>query len=214
MPDTPAITFPDDRVTDGRIPEECPCGWDRHLPELSEQSHVQRHFQWAHGPVVPAALEPLFWTVAAVPAGAPAPWTRLAHQAARLAQRDGRYDFPSFPAPGTGATGGFATTRALLYRHGRRIRGYLALTTAPAPAQLAPSGQITTLPDSEVTERTCVELIWTAFHWRRQGIAADLIRTAARHAGTTPAEIAWRTPLTSAGQALATSAAPGPVWLA
>lgn len=213
MPDTPAIAFPDDRVTDGRIPEECPCGWDRHLTELSEQRHVQRHFQWAHGPVVPAGIEPS-WTIAAVPAGAAAPWARLAHHAARLAQRDGRCDFPSFPAPGTGAADGFATIRALLYRHGRRIRGYLAITASPAPAQLDPSGKITRIPDSQVTERTCVELIWTAFHWRRQGIAADLIRAAARHAGTTPAEIAWRTPFTSAGQALATSTAPGRIWLA
>jgi GNAT superfamily N-acetyltransferase len=59
-------------------------------------------------------------------------------------------------------------------------------------------------------------LVFTAFHWRRHGIAKALLDAAAEHTGAGLGGMSWTTPFTEAGTALARSCAgpDGAVWIA
>ncbi len=56
-------------------------------------------------------------------------------------------------------------------------------------------------------------MIFTSAVWRRRGIAAELVNAIAHDAGIAVSEVAWSTPFSTAGQALAMRIAPAGVWL-
>jgi hypothetical protein len=76
--------------------EDCPCGWGR---SSTPRQHADRHLEWARGVHVPDAVYPALAghgpEIAVVRLTGSAAWRRVAYQLARLAQRDGGYDFPS-----------------------------------------------------------------------------------------------------------------------
>jgi GNAT superfamily N-acetyltransferase len=201
-----------------RPPEECPCG----SVGTDRRTHTTRHMQWAVGVPVPATLDAA-WpddTIAIVTTSDPIGWRRLTYELAQVARRAGRYDFASFPAPiGRGGPDP-KQTRAFLFRHhdpsrGNAAAGYLVVSDEPTAGRYNPA----TRDSNEAGQgqvRPTVGLVFVAYHLRRGGIGSALIRAAAEHAGVAPSELAWWTPFTDAGAALAQSF-PGPdggVWVA
>lgn len=68
----------------------------------------------------------------------------------------------------------------------------------------------------EPVRRTNVALAWVAFHWRRVGIGAVLVRHLAEWAGVAIDELAWEPGFSREGAALACRFAgpDGGVWIA
>jgi GNAT superfamily N-acetyltransferase len=199
-------------------PPECPCG----SVGTDRRTHAKRHMQWATGAPVPASLDAA-WppdSIAVVTTTGPAAWRRLAYELAQVARRAGGYDFASFPPPiGRGGPDP-QHTRAFLYRHHDRSRGndavgYLALSDEPTIGRYNPVTQESS-DAGQGQVRPTVGLIFVAYHLRRSGIGSALICAAAEHAAVTPSELAWWTPFTDAGAALAQSVAgpDGAVWIA
>jgi hypothetical protein len=200
--------------TDDDLLRRCPCGW-RENRASSRQRHANAHLAWAMGAPIPASLPWPAGSVAVVHTTSPIAQRRVAYQLARSAQRAGGYDFASFPAPIGRGYLDEEHTRALLYRVGEAAVGYVALADMPTfnrwdfvPRELPPGA------DRQI--RPAVMLAWTAFHWRRRGIAGALVRAAAEHAGVATDGLSWATPFTDDGRALARSFAgpDGGVWLA
>ena len=189
-----------------KLDRRCPCGWqgDRDL-------HDRQHVRWSVGIPIPSRLtfvEP----VAVVEATAPKMWRSLAYDCARLAQRDGHYDFPSFTHPDSDAEPGDNNLRAYLLATTSRVIGYLSVADSPQNAPWDFKYE-TQLSYNDSTTRPQVGLIFMAKEWRRKGLGAALVRAMAADAGTSVADISWQLPFTNAGQALARSLSPDRVWV-
>jgi len=186
----------------GEVPRDCPCGWGGRY--ASEPRHATQHLAWATGAPIPT---PLSWpehTIAVVRTTAPAAWRRLAYQLARLAQREGRYDFATFPYLSGRGEDDKEHTRALLYQADGRVVGYLAVGDLPTHGRWDFKARDVS-PGEDRSVRPTVYLVFTALHWRRLGIAGQLVNAAAAHAGVPVTELAWSTPFSEGGKALARS---------
>jgi hypothetical protein len=152
--------------------------------------------------------------VAVVRLTSPIAWRRVAYNLARLAQRAEGYDFPSFPPPAGRARDDQEHTRAFLYCEGPTAVGYLVAADQPTGARWDfTQEEVPPGPDHQV--RPTVGLAFTCFHWRRQGIASALVRAVAQHANVPTSGLAWDTPFTEEGEALARTFAgdDGRVWI-
>lgn len=198
---------------------ECPCGWrDRYAPRAR---HASRHLAWAAGVAVPASLSwPKEQAIAVVRSTSPAAWRRIAHDLARLGQRENHYDFPSWELPRGRGQEDEHNTRAfchqgLNYGENATAVGYLAVADLPTYGRCDfVQPQVPRGPDNRL--RPAVTMAWTAFHWRRRGISRALVEAAAQHAGVGVGDLAWCLPFTEAGMELARSCAgpDGQVWVA
>jgi GNAT superfamily N-acetyltransferase len=154
-------------------------------------------------------------TITVIATTGPIAWRRLAYELAQVARRAGRYDFASFPAPIGRGRPDPQHTRALLYCHGDVVAGYLVLVDASTAGRYHLTGRQHT-DTGRGQLRPTVGLVFVAYHLRRGGIGRALLRAAAEHAAVAPTGLAWWTPFTDAGAALARSAAgpDGGVWIA
>jgi len=175
--------------------------------------------RWAIGVPIPAALQTAWPSaaIAVVTTVSSIAWRRLAYELAQAARREGRYDTASFPVPlGRGRSDQDSVrTRALLYRHQDVTAGYLVLLDEPTAGRY----NLRTRQSTDAgrgTIRPTVGLVFVACHLRRAGIGRALVQAAAEQAHVTPAELAWWSPFTEDGAALARSVAgsEASVWVA
>lgn len=190
--------------------DRCPCGSARAL-ETDDSRHVQRHMRWATGVPVPRTLTWHGENIAVVTATSPVRWRELAHKCALLPKRENGYDFASFSV-GDG-TPSEDNLRAYLYRLEGRVVGFVsAIDTDVAQWRSFEPPKVRPQP-TDGRLRPVVNVIFTAHVWRRQGIAKELVEAIAADAELPVSEIAWNTPLSTAGSALARSTATDGAWL-
>lgn len=197
--------------------EPCPCGYPGAVTDDDDPGHARGHLQWSTGVLIPSTLKwaggSLNGGIAAVTATSPLQWRKLAYACALLPKRENHYDFASF-ALGDGEPAE-NNPRAYLYRAGRRVVGFVSVFDAtharwyPLPIETSKAVAQTTAGDV----RPVVNVIFTATIWRRRGVAAELAVAISAEAGIPEAGVAWSTPLSPAGQALATRTAPAGLWL-
>lgn len=196
----------------------CPCGWRDQF--ASRAKHAHEHLSWAMGVPVPASLDwPKGEAVAVIHGTSPLAWRRLAGHCAHIAQRDGGYDFSTFPASYGRGFDDEAHSRAYCYRvdqrQGAAVVGYLAVGDLPTAGRYGIGREHEVIRDDGLVRPT-VMLVFAAYHWRQLGIGRALVEAAAQHAKTAVADLAWMTPFTDTGRALARSCADpdGWVWVA
>jgi hypothetical protein len=173
--------------------------------------------QWSTGVLIPRTLTwpggSMGGDIAAVTATSPIGWRKLAYACALLPKRENHYDFASFDI-GDGEPVE-NNLRAYLYRAGRRVVGFVSVLDVSHarwyPPPIETSKAVAQPTDGQ--SRPVVNVIFTAAAWRRRGIAAELVNAIATDAGIPVTEVAWSTPFSTAGQALATRIAPAGVWL-
>jgi GNAT superfamily N-acetyltransferase len=197
--------------TNSARPPACPCG----SSTADRRAHTARHMRWAEGQPIPVPLAsswPL-GTLAVVTTASPARWRWLAYETAEVARRAGGYDAASFPAPSGQRRPDAENTRALLYRHGDAVAGYLVLVDAQTAGRYdLATGQSTDAGAGEV--RPTVGLVFVAYHLRRAGIGRALVQAAAERAHVAPSGLAWWSPFTDDGAALARAVGGQGVWVA
>lgn len=198
--------------------ERCPCGYPGAETDDNNPGHLQGHMQWSTGVPIPRNLTweggSLGGNIAVVTATSPIGWRKLAYSCALLPRRESHYDFASF-AVGNGEPAE-DNARAYLYRAGRRVVGFVSVFDT-AHARWYPRPIETSKFEPQRTDgqlRPAVNVIFTAGIWRRRGVAQELVGVIATDAAIPESDIAWSTPFSAAGQALATSTAPAGVWLA
>jgi hypothetical protein len=154
--------------------------------------------------------------IADVTSADPASFQRLAYQAARLAQREQGWDFPSFPEPSRHRRD--TDRHALLYCVSGHLLGFLSTTPGGVFTSAYWSGRREDLAvvRGEPVHRPDVGVIWVAHEWRRSGVASALVRHLAETAGVPPESVAWGAPLTGDGWALSRRFAneDGGLWVA
>jgi len=184
----------------------CPCGWGG-----DDKRHDRQHVRWSAGIPIPSRLI-FVRPIAVIDVMAPMAWRKLAYECARIAQRDGRYDFSSFPSPSEEPEPSNVNLRAVLLATWSRVIGYLSVVDSIRNASwdFNPSS---TLSYGDDTLRPQVNLIFVAKEWRRRGVATALVRAMAADAKTEVAEISWSQPFSTAGQALAKSLSKNRVWV-
>jgi GNAT superfamily N-acetyltransferase len=205
--DRPALAGSTVRYLDtAALDRECPCGW-----EYDSVRHDQQHVHWSVGIPIPSRLT-FRRPVAVVDTMAPKAWRSLAYKCARLAQRDGHYDFASFTHPSEDPEPHEEDLRAYLLATPTRVVGYLSVTdtTRNAIWNFEPKAP---LAFTDTVSRPQVGLIFVAREWRRSGVAAALVHAMAADAGMTVCDIAWDPPFTTAGKALARSLSPERIWI-
>ncbi|MFG2831160.1 GNAT family N-acetyltransferase [Streptomyces sp. NPDC048434] len=189
---------------------ECPCGM--RLRDTGDDDNVHRvhHADWVLGVRVPKGLD--WWgDLAIVTTQSPISWRKLAHQVARMPQREDNYDFPSWSHLGEPE----ATTenyRAYLLKADERIIGYVAAHDTNEHRRWdliddSPYG------DEGVTLRPRIILIWVADAYRHRGIGATLVRALATDFGCRVADVSWSTPVSAAGRRLARRLSPDGIWV-
>ena len=67
-------------------------------------------------------------------------------------------------------------------------------------------------PQSSISERPVISVIFTADLWRRRGVGRTLVEAVAADAGIDVTELAWSGPLSIGGRALAKSISPLGIW--
>jgi hypothetical protein len=194
--------------------EPCTCGYPGAVSDDDNPGHARGHLQWSTGVLIPGTLDWLGGGIAAVTATSPVRWRKLAYACALLPKRENHYDFTSFVlGDGEAAEG---NPRAYLYRVGRRIVGFISVfdTTHARwyPKPIETSEAVAQPADGHL--RPVVNVVFTAAIWRRRGVAAELVTAVAADAGISVGGLAWNTPFSPAGQALATRTAPAGLWLA
>jgi hypothetical protein len=197
--------------------EACPCGYPGAVTDDDDPRHVQGHMQWSTGVLLPRNLDwpggSLGGNIAVVTATSPIGWRKLAYACALLPRRENHYDFASF-AVGDGDPAE-DNLRAYLYRAGRRVVGFVSVfdTTHARwyPQPIETSEAVAQPIDGQ--PRPVVNVIFTAAIWRRRGIAAELVTAIAADAGISVTDVAWHTPFSNAGQALADRLTPAGVWI-
>jgi hypothetical protein len=186
--------------------DSCPCGWHN-----ESSQHERQHVAWSVGILIPARTE-FVTPIAVVDTMAPKAWRSLAYACARIAQRDGRYDFASFESPQEVPRPHEKDLRVYLLATKIRVIGYLSVTTSTLNASwdFQPG---TSLIANDSEPRAQIGLIFVAKEWRRHAVAATLVRALAADTGVGVQDLAWALPFTAAGEALARSLSPGKVWI-
>jgi GNAT superfamily N-acetyltransferase len=189
----------------------CPCGWglweEGYAP--NRQRHAAWHLDWATGVRVPDRV------ILSPPTGRP--WgdvrairgddrgqanRRLAYRMARLFQREGGYDFPAV----SDARVADRPQTVYVRETGERLIA-AAFVFAAERWSLWSGGDDYGHPEPGNAPE--IGAIWVAFHYRRQGVASDLVREVAAAEGVAVADLCWFGPLTDEGKALAFSLSGG-----
>lgn len=197
-------------------PDRCMCGFPGATTDDDGPEHMKAHIQWSTGVRIPRGMRWHAGRVAVVTATSPISWRKLAYACALLPKRENHYDFASFAiGDGEPADG---DTRAYLYRSGDRVIGFASvLDSVHAQRYRGLSGgewEPIEHP-GRGSQRPVVVLVFAAHMWRGNRVGKALIEAVAAHAGVDVAEVAWRTPFSKAGTALALSINPGgEVWVA
>lgn len=190
--------------------DRCPCGSAKAL-DTDDSRHAERHIRWATGVPVPRTLNWDRENIAVVTPTSPVRWRELAYKCALLPKRENGYDFASF-AVGDG-TPSEDNLRAYLYRLEGRVVGFVSVfDTDVAQWRAFEPSKVRSQP-TDGRLRPVVNVIFTAHIWRRQGIAKELVEAIAADAELPVSEIAWNTPLSTAGSALAKSTSTDGAWL-
>ncbi|WP_158933530.1 GNAT family N-acetyltransferase [Streptomyces sp. NRRL S-1868] len=189
---------------------DCPCGMKLHEPWEDDRTHTDHHTAWALGFRVPKNL---MWLedLAVVTSQSPIAWRKLAHQIARIPQRENRYDFNSWAHLGESE----ATpdnVRAYLLKANERVIGFLNAhdTEQHRGWDLADKSQY---GDEDDTLRPRIGLVWVADVYRRQGVGAMLVRALADDFGCQVRDVSWSTPISDAGLRLARRLSPEGIWI-
>ncbi|MFJ3419582.1 GNAT family N-acetyltransferase [Streptomyces sp. NPDC086082] len=189
---------------------ECPCGM--RLEDVGDGDHVHRmhHANWALGVRVPKSLD--WWgDLVVVTTQSPISWRKLAYQVARIPQKEGNYDFPSWSHMGEPEVSS-DSYRAYLLKTDERIVGYVAAhdTSEHRRWDLA-DGSEYGVEDSTLRPR--IILIWVADAYRHRGIGATLVQALATDFGCRVADASWSTPVSAAGRRLAGRLSPDGIWV-
>ncbi|MFF0204795.1 GNAT family N-acetyltransferase [Streptomyces sp. NPDC005017] len=189
---------------------ECPCGMRLRDTEDDDNVHRVHHAAWALGVRVPRGLD---WMgdLAIVTTQSPISWRKLAHQVARMPQREGNYDFPSW----SHLEEPEATTdnyRAFLLKVDERIVGYVAAHDASEHRRWDLDDR-SQYGDEDATLRPRIILIWVADAYRHRGIGATLVQALAADFGCKVADVSWSTPVSAAGRRLARRLSPDGIWV-
>ncbi|MFI9149754.1 GNAT family N-acetyltransferase [Streptomyces sp. NPDC053367] len=188
---------------------ECPCGM--RLQDVGDDSvHRVHHASWALGVRVPKGLS--WWgDLAVVTTQSPISWRKLVYQVARMPQKEGNYDFPSWSHMGEPE----ATSdsyRAYLLKADERIVGYVAAhdTNEHRHWDLVDGSKYGV---EDATLRPRIILIWVADAYRHRGIGATLVKALATDFGCKAADVSWSAPVSAAGRRLARRLSPGGIWV-
>ncbi|GGW79403.1 GNAT family N-acetyltransferase [Streptomyces galilaeus] len=190
--------------------DKCPCGM--RLRDLGDDDNIHRvhHASWALGVRVPKGLD--WWgDLVVVTTQSPITWRKLAHQVARMPQREDSYDFPSWSHVGEPE----ATTdnyRAYLLKVDECIIGYVAAHDTNEHHRWdlidgSPYGP------EDATLRPRIVLIWVADVYRHRGVGATLVQALATDFGCKVADVSWSTPVSAAGRRLARHLSPDGIWV-
>ncbi|MFC8517782.1 GNAT family N-acetyltransferase [Streptomyces sp. NPDC057257] len=189
---------------------ECPCGMRLEDAGDGDDVHRVHHANWALGVRVPKGLN--WWgDLVVVTTQSPISWRKLAHQVARMPQKEENYDFPSWSHMGEPEVSS-DSYRAYLLKVDERIVGYLAVhdTSEHRRWDLA-DGSAFGVEDGTLRPR--IILIWVADAYRRRGIGATLVETLATDFGCKVADVSWSTPVSPAGRRLARRLSPDGIWV-
>jgi hypothetical protein len=188
---------------------DCPCGWGGYY--VSEMKHAMKHLQWERGMKLPPAMVPE-GNIIVVPWNSPKKERKFAYEMARLAQRDGGYDVPSYTLPiGRGVLPSVKERgeTAVLWCAQGRCLGYTVVHRVQRWREVWP---FETHPEEEPIAieghndiRGQIGLIWVAHGRRREGIASALIAEVGRLSGSPVSELVYTAPFTEAGFQLAKS---------
>ncbi len=185
-------------------PGDCPCGGS------SSDNHDRLHMLWREGVPIPKTA---FFRreVAVVETTTPRQWRKLAYECARVAKRDGGYDFSSFDSPAAEPEPSPDRLRAYLFRAGGRAVGFLSVMDSHRNAWLDFAAGKTS--DAVESVRPRVNLIFVAERWRRQGVATSLVTAMAEDSGVPLDAVSWGMPFTREGRKLAGSLHPAGAWI-
>lgn len=131
---------------------------------------------------------------------------------ARLAQRENGWDFASFDYPVRGHFSDWREHRATAYLASRRVLGETLVVgyavvwqrTSCRRFDLAAS---TWSGETQQRGVATVDLVFTCQVWRRRGVGRRLVEAIAGANQVSPAALAWSSPFTDAGRALAQAVA-------
>ncbi|MEV1009850.1 GNAT family N-acetyltransferase [Streptomyces sp. NPDC049881] len=192
--------------TDG----DCPCGMSLRDLENGSKGHAIHHAAWTFGIRAPKNLE--WWDdLAVVTTQSPIAWRKLTYQVARMPQRENQYDFNSWShlsEPMQTAS----NVRAYLLQANGYVIGYLAAQDINQHHRwnLIEGSQH---GEQDNTLRPCVDLIWVADFYRRQGVGATLVQALADDFGCQVTDVSWSSPLSDAGRRLARRISPEAIWI-
>jgi len=136
----------------------------------------------------------------------------LAAQVARIANRESRYDFPSYDG---GSNDQETGALAIIARLDRRAIGLLVLRPCYESAHVTwPDYETHRQPELQSPiERWMVEFLWVRRDLRRRGIGLSLIRLAARVVGITVDDFAWQVPIEPGAESLLRTLLPDGIWI-
>ncbi|MEJ8643725.1 GNAT family N-acetyltransferase [Streptomyces sp. MS1.HAVA.3] len=190
--------------------DKCPCGMRLRDFQDDGKAHSTHHTAWTFGTPAPKNLD--WWgDLAVVTTQSPIAWRRLAHQVARMPQKENHYDFASWShlsepeeTPDN--------VRAYLLRSNGCVIGYLNAHDTDRHRRWD------LIDESEYGEeddilRPCIGLIWVADAYRRQGVGATLVQALADDFGCQVADVSWSNPISGAGRRLARRISPEGVWV-
>ncbi len=197
---------------------ECPCGWESpYDPEST--LHRKMHLLWDRG--IP--MKPRDWAdvidqadrgdveegaILVVYPHRRARLNKMAYTMSRLMQREGRYDFPSWPMRLISEwqwrrDGG---EQALLALRDNRVVGYLKIRRLAGFGLYDVRGDTWSLVGEwQKGESPAVDMIFVCRGYRRAGVATSLVRRFMELNGASPDSIVWGGPLTRCGHSLAAS---------
>lgn len=186
----------------------CPCGWgNEDYDRRRETRHAAKHLQWDRGLQIPDRLAGYACiskpNIVTVRWDAEIPLRKLAYDMARLAQRSGHYDFPSFTYPVRRVSHETAESQETAYLYwtsgGNRSVGYVVVDKVSAWGEWKVGSESRIPIHQHDYQRSRMGLIWVANGWRRQGIASAMVRKVAETHETDVAELVWQAPFTDVG---------------
>lgn len=200
-----------------KLIDKCPCGWDG-----ITRDHAYKHLYWSWGIELPETLYcgPYLvdfsddWDLWRVRPEDPSTGHKFAYRLARLAQRENGYDFPAW-YPSKKYFGEWIDKQPVLYacvvdRFYPRAIAFVVVENTEHYGVWDPlDNTCNTIKFGKSEKRLKIGLVWTAFLWRRRGVATDLIRKIASIHNVQVDDLVWGVPFTEAGKALALSLTDG-----
>ena len=137
---------------------------------------------------------------------------QLAQRIGSAANRETRFDFGVYHAEEGGAEYCDLDSHAFLLRHANRGIGFLVLRWR-SPTWWYDWHTWPKNADANLPARRTVGFVWVHRAHRRRGLAASLVREAARYLGVAVSDLAWEVPMSPSGEALARSLCPSGCWV-